>query len=125
MGVFLADTWTTFSERMDAAKDAAASRRAPAGLSGGVTWKRPPAVVWRKVADVSIELGVSTARVKLLVVSGRFGRCKRGPGKGRPWLIPAFRETGGTYHLRVSPGKRGPKADRLPIFQDTCEDLPF
>ena len=110
------EPWS-FRDFMDDKQDAAQVRvrNVCRETAGKVTGRRVPPVVWRTVAEVAVELGVSSTYVKLLAAAGRFGVCRRPRnGTGRPWLIPAHRTDGGghrgSHAVRVAPGKRGPKA---------------
>jgi hypothetical protein len=116
--------WSTFAERMDDAKQTALQRTERlAYLGARVTWKQPSLILWRTVADVAAELGVSHSRVKLLIAQGRFGKCRRNRTvKAHPWLIPAHRTPSGDYQLRLSPGTRGPK---LRLALSPVEEVPF
>jgi hypothetical protein len=99
----------SFRERMDEAKDAAATRDLSRPLRR-VKERRGPLIDYWPVPVVADVLGVSHARVKFLAARGRFGKAKRSKtGKGRPWLIPVHWQPDGTYRLELRTGSRGLK----------------
>ena len=122
------EPWS-FRRFMDDAKDAAVLResRSTGRLPGRVTWKRPPLVVWRSVAEVADELGVSHARVKTLAAMGRLGRARKDrTRKAHPWLIPAQRNSSGGYSVQVTPATRGQKMRfTLSQAEEVPVDVPF
>jgi hypothetical protein len=112
-----------FSRRMEEARDVAATREPP-GRAAGVTWKIPPAVVWRSVEEAAVELRVSGQRVRFLCSDGRIPGARR---TGRPWKIPARRGAGGVYRIEVLEGSRGPEAgfETVPYELERADLVPF
>jgi len=116
--------WNTFAERMDEAKDAALHRRDRlAYLGGSVTWRIPNARIYITAEDAAKQLGVSPRRVRVLCEQRRIPGARRSrAGKGRGWLVPAERRSGGDYFVSVSPKTKGP-ALRAQVL--STADLPF
>ena len=120
-----ADTWTTFSERMDAAREAKAARdRNREGPAGRVTWAKPVRRIRLTVEDAAIRLGCSVQRVRLLLSERRIVGARK---RGKAWSIPAEQQADKTYKPVVRPGTRGPMLRNLDAVATVAigDDVPI
>lgn len=101
----------SFRDYMDDQREAAEQRsRNRCRELGRVSYRVPKATHLLSASALAAQLGVSTARVKLLCSQGRIaGAYRRRKGQGRPWAIPAF-WNGKGYTVNISAGTRGPLA---------------
>ena len=123
MEAYPLEPWS-FREYMDIQKDLAAARdRNVCRYPTAIRRARPSLILWRTVAEVAEDLGVSQARIRYLAAAGRFGKCRRSrTGTGRPIEIPAFLQEGGGYKLALTAARKGPK---LRLALSPVEEVPF
>jgi len=110
------ELYPSFRERMDRLQDRAAWERYKGrqATHAKVTRKMPANTRNATADELAAILGVSGARVRVLLASGRVqGAYRARKGRNHPWVVPLYRE--GKHYLPRIAGPPSRKAEDPPF----------